>query len=241
MTVVAMMQPTFMPWQGYFELIMKADVFVFLDDFQFSYQSWQQRNKLFADHGRAGWYTAPVLKPHLQPLNRTLVAPDLWTVNLLKRLEQNYGKAPFFDEVWPVVSTWLDWKYESLAQMNMDFIVRVVRLFGNWDTEFCLSSNHPSELKRSKRVLQLLQAHDAEKYLAGRSAFQYMKFDGLFPVDDIDVVFQDYECKPYPQVGSDEFVPYLSVLDALFNVGVEGTLELVRGGTKHWTEWREMT
>ena len=59
---VAMMQPTFLPWQGYFELIYQADCFIFLDDFQFSVQSYHQRNRLFVNRDQVGWYTVPVKK-----------------------------------------------------------------------------------------------------------------------------------------------------------------------------------
>ena len=60
-------------------------------------------------------------------------------------------------------------------------------------------------------------------------------------MEGVEVLFQDFECVPYPQIGSpDQFVPYLSVVDGLMNVGPEGTLELARAGTKHWLTWGEM-
>ena len=64
---VAMMQPTFLPWLGYFQLIYKSDIFIFLDDFQFSVQSYHQRNKLFVNQDQVDWYTVPIKKPmHLE-------------------------------------------------------------------------------------------------------------------------------------------------------------------------------
>ena len=68
-----------------------------------------------------------------------------------------------------------------------------------------------------------------------------MLADGLFPLDDVKVYFQDFKPRVYPQIGSKEvFVPYLSVLDALMNIGPEATAELIETGTEHWMTWNEM-
>ena len=64
--------------------------------------------------------------------------------------------------------------------------------------------------------------------------------DGIFPVDDIEVVFQEFEPQPYPQRRADEFVSHLSVLDALFEVGADETRRLVLAGQRAWTPWRAM-
>ena len=69
-----------------------------------------------------------------------------------------------------------------------------------------------------------------------------MKEDGVFPVDNIEILFQNFTPKPYTQIGTiDEFVPFLSVLDALFNVGPDQTLELINNGTTKWLTWNDMT
>ena len=68
-----------------------------------------------------------------------------------------------------------------------------------------------------------------------------MQAEGLFPLAGVEVVFQDYASKPYPQVGGKNgFVPHLSVLDALFNIGPEATSEMISHGTARWRTWDEM-
>lgn len=238
----AMMQPTFLPWQGLFELVLEADRFVFLDDFQFSLQSYQQRNRLFVDRGRVDWYSVPVRKESYRaPLNEARVAAhDRWQQKMLKRIRANYARSPFFPELHPWLESWLVAEHESLAALNTAFIRRACELMGI-ETELRLSSELPSGAQRSERVLELIRWHGADTYLSARGSFGYMLEDGIFPAPGIEVVFQDFDCRPYPQVGAaGEFVSHLSVLDALMNVGPGATLELVHGGTRHWIEWDEL-
>jgi hypothetical protein len=94
--------------------------------------------------------------------------------------------------------------------------------------------------RRSERVLDLLRRTGAGTYLAARGAFEYMAEDRCFPVDDVDVVFQDFAPLPYAQRNAREFVSHLSVLDALFEVGPAVTRELVVRGQRTWSTWRAM-
>ena len=239
----AMMQPSFLPWLGLFGLVLESDCFVFLDDFQFSLQSYHQRNRLFVDHGHVGWYTVPVRKAasYKAPLNETRVVEDgFWRSKMLKRIQANYSKAPFFSEVFPWVQSWLTAPSASLAAMNMAFIRGVCELMG-LQTEFRRSSDRPSTLQRSDRVVDIVRWCAADCYLSARGSFDYMLTDRVFPIAGIQVLFQDFACVSYPQAGSPgDFVPCLSVVDGLMNVGPLETLELVRQGSERWFTWDEM-
>ncbi len=238
----AMMQPTFMPWQGFFELILKSDRFVLTDDSQFSPQSYHQRNRLFIARGRADWYTVPVIRDtsYSAPLNQVRVVEDgSWSNEMLKRLQANYGRAPYFDSLYPWLVSWLSVRQQSLADLNIAFISKMCELM-HIDTEVWRGSDHPSSKKRSERVLDLLGWCEADRYLCANGSFEYMLEDGLFPSAEVEVVFQDHVCTPYPQIGSPgSFVPYLSVLDAMMNVGPEGVRALVGSGTKRWLTWED--
>ena len=239
---VAMMQPAFMPWQGFFELIYRADIFILLDDFQFSVQSYHQRNRLFVNMGQADWYSVPVEKNSFKsPLNTTRINESIpWRTKTVKRLLQNYGKAPFFKEIFPLIEAWLQAKGGSLADQNIALIRMVCDLLGI-RPEFRRSSEFHSVGQRSEKVLELLNWCGATRYYCARGSFPYMREDALFPVSGREVLFQNYIPKPYPQVGSREnFVPYLSILDALLNIGPEKSAEIVRAGTDHWDTWEEM-
>lgn len=240
---VAMMQPTFMPWQGFLELIYKSDCFIFLDDFQFSVQSYHQRNSLFLNKGEIGWYTVPIHKSNSfkAPLNETSINESIpWRKKFWKRIEQNYRKAPFYPEIAPKLREWLLSHFPSLAAQNISFIKDVCDILGI-SREFRFSSAFPSVAKRSLRVLELLHWCNADQYLSAQGAFSYMLRDGVFPSADITVFFQNFVPKPYTQIGSPEqFIPRLSMLDALMNIGPEHTLKLISAGTEYWFSWDEI-
>ncbi len=231
-----------MPWQGFFELICRSDVFVFLDDFQFSVQSYHQRNRLFVNTGQVGWYNVAVEKSSFKmPMNKAVINEQIpWRTKLAKRMQLNYSRAPHYSIIFPGLENWLLEKKSSLAEQNIDLIIKICGFLG-LKTEFRRSSEFHSESKRSARVLELLHWCNASTYYCARGSFQYMKEDGIFPLPDIVVLFQNFIPKPYEQVGSPgHFIPFLSIVDALMNVGPEKTAELVRTGTTRWDTWEEM-
>lgn len=239
---VGMMQPTFMPWLGLFELIIKSDVFIILDDFQFSVQSWDQRNRLFVNKDQVGWYTIPVKKSEsfLAPFSKATINDTIpWRAKMLKRIHQNYSKARYFSETFKLVEKWLLTEEKSLAEQNMLFIRSVCECL-NINREFRKSSDLNSMNNRSMRVFDLLRWCQATNYYSAKGSFDYMLEDGVFPVDGIEILFQDFQHIPYKQVGSpNEFVPYLSTVDALMNTGPKTTYELIKQGTVRWLTWDE--
>ena len=237
------MQPSFMPWQGYFELILKADIFIFLDDFQFSVQSYHQRNRLFVNKEQIDWFTIPVLKSvsFQAPLNATRINDSFpWRDKMRRRIANNYSRTPYYKDFSPLLMNWLDTRFESLAEQNMNLILKVCVLLG-FKPEFRKSSEYATTTKRSERVIDLLRWCGAKTYYCARGSFDYMKEDGLFPNKEVEVLFQNFVPKQYEQKGlSSNFVPFLSVVDALMQVGPAETAKLIQGGTEKWLSWGEM-
>lgn len=237
---IAMMQPSFLPWQGYFELIYQADCFIFLDDFQFSVQSFHQRNRLFVNRDQVDWYTVPVKKSNAfgKSLNNTNFDNSRnWQKKMLARLKQNYSKTPYYVSIFPVVSEILNCHLTNLSTLNIKLIKAFVELF-EWEKEWKLSSTYPSEAKRSERVLELLRWCNASHYYSSAGALEYMKEDGVFPVSDLKVLFQRFHIEKYPQMGSSrDFFPSLSILDALFNIGPERTAQFITNKKNRWDIW----
>ena len=241
---VSMMQPSFMPWLGFFELIYKSDQFIFLDDFQFSVQSYHQRNRLFIDKEKSNWYSVPIKKSvsFQSPLNKTVINENIpWRKKMWKRIENNYSKAEFYEQISPEIKKWLLASHESLASQNISLIRTISHLLG-FNQEFLLSSDFPSDKKRSDRVLELLEWRKATCYMCARGAFDYMLDDKIFPVEHVDICFQNFIPKEYFQIGSpNKFVPYLSVIDTLMNIGSAKTAELIKNGTEKWSTWNDLT
>lgn len=240
---VAMMQPSFIPWQGYFELILKSDIFVILDDFQFSYQSYHQRNRLFVNREQVDWYSVPVKKDvsFKAPLDQVVINDaTAWRKKMWKRIQANYSKAACFSIVAPWIEAWLLEPAPSLSAQNTAFIKFVSGLM-DYKGEFRFSSELPSTRARSERVAELLRWCQAKTYFCARGSFAYMQEDKVFPLPDITVLFQNHLPAPYRQVGSKNyFIPYLSILDALMNIGPEQTRRCVLSGTRKWLTWDEM-
>ena len=240
---IAMMQPTFMPWPGYFELIANTDIFIFLDNFQFSVQSYHQRNRLFVDIDSVGWYVVPVLKSvsYKSPLNETRIHENIpWRKKMWMRLKTNYEKCEYFHTMEHDLHDWLIKPAVSLASLNIEFI-KIVCKHLNISPEFRYSSEFPDTGVRSGRVLELLRSCGCTRYYCAHGAFNYMFQDGKFPVPEIEVLFQNFQLQPYFQKGSpQQFIPYLSVLDAIMNIGPEKTTDMVRSGTTQWLTWNDM-
>ncbi len=240
---VSMMQPAFIPWQGFFELICRSQCFIILDDFQFSIQGREQRNRLFVNKGQVGWYTVPIRRKvsFKHRLDQTAINETLpWRIKMWKRIEANYSKAEFFKMISSHIKELLLKTYDSLAAQNMALIRMICELLG-FEKEFRFSSDYPVSAQRSVKVLELLRWCHADRYYSARGSFAYMLEDEVFPVSDIEVLFQDFKPVPYRQVGAvDDFVPLLSIVDALMNVGPAKTAELVKSGTQKWWTWEEM-
>jgi WbqC-like protein family len=239
---VALMQPTFLPWAGYFALIDASDVFVFLDDFQFRRRSWHHRNRLFAAPGEAAWLTVPAA--HTGSDKRASineVAPVLdWGFRKTFRgmVQQAYSRSDHLQELMPPLNRWIEADWASLADLNIAFIELALRLLGI-QTGTLRSSEMGSTGHRSARLADLLSRLGARRYLAAAGSREYMTEDGVFPLTEIETYFQDYQPAPYPQVGTDRFVPYLSVLDLLLQVGPDRALGVIRAGSRPFCPWND--
>jgi hypothetical protein len=237
------MQPLFLPWQGYFGLVAAADVFVLLDDFQFQRHSFHQRNRLRLADGTETWISVPVARPGGGGFptlgDATPVVDAKWRRRLKLTLDQGYGRAPHHGALRAPIDLWIDTEWDSVAEMNIAFIRLVAGLL-EFEPEWRRSSAIGSTGQRSERVLDLLTRCGAHTYLCARGSYDYMAEDGLFPVDSVDVVFQEFVPQPYEQRRTGQFVSHLSVLDALFEVGVDETRRLVLAGQRAWTPWRAM-
>jgi len=157
-----------------------------------------------------------------------------------KRISNTYHAAPHFAEVASLVEPWLMTPASSLAEQNMAFIRLACDMMG-LKREFRLSSQRKSGLPRSEHVVDLLRWCEATVYLCARGSFNYMEHDGVFPVEGIEVRFQVFQPPAYPQnAAPGTFVPYLSVLDMLFNIGPAAARDLIETHITQWLTWDEM-
>ena len=238
---VVLMQPQFLPWLGYLELIHRADVFVFLDDFQFLRRSWGQRNRLFVVRGKAGMVTLPVAHADNQEatfLDLREAETTIWRRKLITLLDQNYRGAPQGAAVLSLVQDWLAGTYANIADLEITLIEKVAEFLGLRRCFVRSSTLGVSGLRRSWRLRAILEKIGAGTYVSAHGSFAYMKEDGVFPIENLPVYFQNHTPREYAQHGCNEFVSRLSCLDALANLAPD-QVRIRLQGTDWWQSWED--
>lgn len=226
---VAIHQPDFAPYLGFFHRFLHADMYIVLDHVQFvtnTSRSWTHRDKIKTSAGEK-WLTLGVKKPPLgTPINQVALAPDNgWVQANLALLRENYRKAGSFREVMPLIEELYSDPPPLMRDFNLRWLERLVDLL-DVRIPFVLSSTLQPNGQKNELLIDLLTKVGATHYLSGTGARGYMDPEA-FSRAGIDVVWQQFEHPAYPQqFGS--FVPFLSIVDALFNCGVDGTRALLR-------------
>jgi hypothetical protein len=223
------MQPTYLPWAGYFNLIAQVDVFVFLDDVQFERQSWQTRNRILLQ-GREHLLVVPAARLSLGTrIDQARVAEDpRWRSDHWKTLAAAYGKAPFGAQTLDLLRPFYEGPAPSLlAEFNEGLVSAIAGAIG-LDTRTVRASSLGCGGKRSDHVAQICAAIGCDEYLSPQGAREYLEQDGFPGNSGVRLLFQRFDPAPYAQRGAREFVPRLSLVDLLANLGSAATLRYVR-------------
>ena len=226
--LVAIHQPNFFPWLGYFDKLARADVFVLLDDVQFPKKggTWINRVRLLIDEEPA-WGTVPVDRSYhgVREVREMRIDEQTpWRRKLVKTIQTSYGRAPHRDEVMPLLSELIENPTDELAEYNRASIAALSQALG-LTTEFVLSSSLGATGRATERLIQLVKAVGGSGYLSGGGAAGYQD-DERFSEAGIELVEQRFDPPTYPQLASAP-VPGLSVIDALLNCGFDGTRRLI--------------
>jgi hypothetical protein len=217
------MQPTYLPWAGYFNLISKAQIFVFLDGVQFAASSWQQRNRIIFN-GQPHLLTVPVLvkgRPDQLICEAQTDETQKWRQKHVSILRQAYSRHPHGKAVIEVVARALDRPTQSLAEINIGLIEEFCRCL-----EIPLQRVRSSELKlggkSSAHVLEICRHYEADTYLSAAGSRDYIEEQGLLSAANLRVLYQNFVASPYPQLGAAEFISHMSIVDVVANVGFDG-------------------
>jgi len=225
--IASIMQPTFMPWLGYFNIIKNSDIFIFLDDVQFEKRSWQQRNKILINK-KEGYLTVPAISKNRfnQKINEVIVDNDQqWKIKHIKTIKNNYSKHEYFDETFSLIDALYENNYEKLLDLNVNFI-RSVLNFLKIETKIIFSSQFNLSSSKDNRILELCKIIKAKKYISPIRSKIYLKDGEIFNKNNIELEYIDYQHKVYKQKKIEKFVPRLSIIDAMFNLGKE-TIEIL--------------
>ncbi len=229
--VVAIHQPNFFPWLGFFDKLARADVFVLLDDVQFPRTgkgTWVNRVQLLVS-GKPAWVTAPIVRAEGSSREIREVRVDdsqPWRTKLLRTVEHNYRRTPHYGDVFPLVEELVTTGTDRLAELNERNVRRIAAEVGLDADKIVRSSSIETEGHSTDLLIELTKAVGGTAYLAGAGAAGYQE-DEKFAQAGLELVRQDFRHPTYPQP-TDEPVHGLSIVDALFNCGLAGTGDLVR-------------
>ncbi|MFH1686489.1 MAG: WbqC family protein [bacterium] len=225
---IAIMQPTYLPWTGLFNLLANVDTFVFLDNVQFERRSWQQRQRIILN-GREFMLTVPVRSKGRLKQSISDVQIDYsrsWADRHLQTLLHAYGKHPYGGEVLDLVGPCLRSKPRLLVENNIAIIAALSGALG-LTPRLLRSSTLSLSGRRSELLMNICRHLGADVYLSAAGSRGYIETEGMFAASDVKVGYQDYLPKPYPQLGVSEFVPYMSIVDVIANLGCEAAREHV--------------
>ena len=224
------MQPTYLPWIGYFNLMDRSDIFVFLDSVQFEKRSWQQRNKIILNN-KPHWLTIPVQtkgKYKQKIMDTTIEYNQHFPHKHLNSIYHAYHKTDFFDLYFPELKELLSKKVSHLSSLNIELITWIKEKL-NIQTQLYTSGSLALSGANVELLNNICLHFSANCYLSAESSKNYIEKNNLFEKNGIELVYNDYKHPIYKQIFK-MFTPYLSVIDLLFHEG-PNSLQIIRSGS----------
>ena len=218
--IVSIHQPDFFPYPGFFNKIFYSDVFVILDRTQFEFGI-TNRNKIITPEGSWTRISIPVKKNQkFFQINNVKINNDIdWRRRNLELISKSYNKANFFDLYTAEINSIFDEKWEYLLELN----VKILKTVFKWldiKTKILFESELTISGESSEKLLNICKEVKATKYVSGPGGKNYLD-EKIFQKNHIDIEYQKYTPISYSQLNSKSFIPNLSILDLLFNMGYE--------------------
>ena len=231
MKKVVISQPRYLPAINYLQRLKYADIFVFLDNVQIQTRGWENRNKILID-GRKKWLTIPVSSSKREVIFKAKICGKDWIRKHKEIIKHAYLRSPYFDE-----------RYIEIYYKNVDKICETTNF--SYDEVLChlvltacrMFEIFPNTVKatellgKAKRkgvgnLFLLAEKLGVDVYISGSNGRVYGVKD-YFEKRGIKVMFHDYKYPVYEQFNSNNFVPWLSFFDVLFNLGYKETRKLI--------------
>ncbi len=221
---ISIHQPNFFPWVGYFEKINYSDIFLFLDDSYVHKKNLDLLNRssfIFGDKKK--FFSVPIKKNFLiKKISEVEIDnPTSWKIKFLNSLNENYKKKFFFDDVMFIIKDILNFESNLITDFNVNAIKRLIKIL-KLEVKIEFSSNFNSKSNSSQKILDLVKLNGCNEYISGLGGKNYLKQEE-FLKNKIKIIFN--KSKNYYSQGNSNFIPGLSILDQLFNCGIEQTIE----------------
>ena len=217
---VSIHQPDFFPYPGFFNKIFLSDVFVILDRTQFEFGI-TNRNKIITPEGTWTRISVPVKNGQkFFQINDVKINNDMnWKEKNLDLISKSYSKSKFFDLYNTSINSIFEEKWEYLIELN----IKILKTIFEWldvKTKIIFESELNVKGTSSEKLLNICKQIDATKYVSGSGGKNYLD-EKIFQKNHIDIEYQKYTPILYSQLNSKSFIPNLSILDLLFNMGYE--------------------
>ena len=220
---LVILQSSYIPWKGYFDLLAAADEFVIYDEVGYSKGDWRNRNRIVLG-GQLKWLTIPVRTSGKlgQPINEVDVADRGWALQHVETIRQAYRKAPFFAETWPLLRNCYDAaaSHKSLSEVNTMFLREIV---GHLGISTAISDSRDTArttIDPVERLIELCRAKGATRYLSGPAARAYLRAEA-FREAGIELAYANYSGYPAYDQSCEPFQHGVSIVDLLCQVGRE--------------------
>ncbi len=230
--IIAIHQPNFMPWLGYFYKIDNCDTFVILDNVDFqqgNHNSITNRTKIkFGNEEK--FITIPVKKNEESKLIKDIKI-DKQKISFKKNIRSiqfNYTKAAHFKEVFPMLEKLFNEceNFELMAEAN-EHVIKTICALLNIQTPLVNASTLPLTTEdRNERIIEICKALNSHIYFSGNGGKKYHD-ENLFKNNGIDIKYTDFKAKEYPQITT-PFIQGLSIADVLLNCGIAETIKMIK-------------
>ncbi len=225
---VVVLQPSYIPWRGYFDLIRRANTFVFYDDVQFDKHGWRNRNRI-KTAGGLSWLSIPVhargaVSEHLTIDKIEIDDRSNWRRKHLESIRHAYSRAPYFEETMAFLTSAFEPRTRLLAEFTIGLTESIAHRLG-LAASFRRSSEIPVSGSKTDRLVATLQALETTHYISGPSARSYIEPE-QFARAGIELEYIDYDYEPYPQLHG-AFEPQTSIVDLLMMTGDQAPFHLI--------------
>jgi hypothetical protein len=207
-------QPQYLPYLGFWHKLLNSDIHVILDDVKFTRGFFINRNKIKTSKGWE-WLTIPIKRANCK-ISELKTANCIWRTKHLKSLEANYGSAQYFDNYIEYFKEFYSKNLENISKIDITLIKDMSKMF-NIKTKIMMSSDINVAGNSTERLVNLCMVLKCDTYLSGAGGKNYMD-ESLFNSFGIKLIYQNFKHPSYNQLFG-EFIPNLSIVDALFNCG----------------------
>jgi len=229
--IVSIHQPSYFPWLGLLDKINKSNIFVLLDNVQLNDSAFQNRNIFLDNRGQIKYLTIPIEKKGYQQktIKDLKIVDNRWQKRHKGFLISNYKKHPYFDEIYEFIQYIFEKKYIYLIDVLIDTMNNILKMFEiNTSILFASKLNINEFLRKDDLVIDILKKTNANIYISGIGAKSYQD-EKKFEENNIILSYQNFIHPIYSQKNSINFIPGLSSLDILFNIGKEESIKLLKG------------